>query len=306
MNTLLNILVLLASIIFYGCSDVIDEDEATITSALIALTDGNCSEAISILESMSDVTTNARWHQTYASAQACFTSFTEITFFDSDVDLIDSTSLTTLGRSLPQFSTSDDMTTATDTDYVQLYGGVTTLISAGGVSTNTFASRAAVFDDDDNQNITLQALYFSIANLGQYFRFFGNADATGTKGSGGSGNGCYMDYTDGAAAAAIGGASTGSCAGAGDAHPDMTDALACNGVVLLNTVFNTLQNIDIPDDSGDLSEVDDTISALITACQGALGGSNAICTMVDQDLCEAEGNAIIQRYFALVVEQIHL
>ncbi len=297
---------LIFSLAFISCSEVQDEDDEAIRSALIALSEGECQEAITILDGMSNTETNARWYQTRASAQACFTSFNEITFFASDVDLIDTTNLTTLGRSFPLFSTSDDMTVAGDSEFVNLHQAVNILISAGNVEEFSYASRATVFTSNENANISMQALYFSAGNLGHYMRFFGNANpTTGAKGGGAGGNGCYMDYTDGVAAVIIGGALTGSCLGAGDAHPDMTDARACNGIVLINTIFNTLQNIDIPDDSGSLSSVDDTINTLITTCQGTLV-PNRICTVVNQDLCEAEGNALIQRYFALIMEQLHI
>lgn len=282
-----------------------EEDDNEITQALIELSDGNCQSALNILDAMTNMETNARWHQTKASAQACFTDFNEITFFSVDADLIDTTSLTTLGRSFPILSTSDDMTTATDVQFTSLYDAVTTLISAGSPTTNNFAGRGEVFNTFDNTNITLQALYFSIGNVGQYMRYYGNADATGTKGAGGGGNGCYMDYTDGTAAAIIIAQTTGSCGGAGDAHPDMTDTRACNGIVLINTIFNALQNIDVPSDSGSTSDIDDTINSLITTCQGAIA-PNDICTVVDQATCEAQGNAIIQQYFAAVMEQMHL
>lgn len=296
---------LLIIFLFSSCSDVIDGDTEEILQAHIEITNGNCQAAIDILDAMSDITTNAQWHIAKASAQACFSTFREPTFFKSDINSIDTTSLTTLGRSFAAMTTSDDTTTATDIDYTGLYDGLTTLISAGGVATNTFASRGAVFTSNENQNISLQATYLGVAALGAYMRFFGNGDSTGQKGAGGQGNNCYMDYTDGTAAGFLG-ASTGSCVGAGSAHADMTDTLACNGVVIVNSVFNLLQNISVPTDSGSLSNIDDTINTIITTCQGSITGSNAICTIVDQDLCEAEGNTQIQRYYTLVMEQIHL
>ncbi len=293
---------------FISCADISEEQKEDILTAQLFLTDGQCQDALNILDAMTDITTNARWYQTYASAQACFTSFNEITFFGTDIDTLDTTDDETSFRSMALFSTSDDMTSATDIDYANLYAAVNTLISAGGVTIYDWADRQEVFSSSDNTNISMQALYMVLAALGEYFFHFGNANTTtGAKGGGGAGNNCYMNYTAVAALAAVGGGTSGTCVGGGSGHADMTTALACNGIVLMNTMINIIPAISssLPTDTGSLSDLDDNFAAFVTACNTALGVNNAVCTIVNQADCEALNTDYIETYMAALFENGH-
>ena len=68
------------------------------------LSDEECQEALDILNKIDGVK-GSRWYQTQASAQACFSSFREISFFASGIQNIvaDTSSPESLGGSLSQF-----------------------------------------------------------------------------------------------------------------------------------------------------------------------------------------------------------
>ena len=244
------------------------------------LSSDECERALNILDDVDEEERTARWYQTRASAQACRSSFREPDFFDSGIREIvaetfsagDLSGLGSLGRSLAGFEISpkgfvSDSTvspaTVDDSEYSALMESISTLLNAGNPETPNFEGREEVFGEGSkaNINIALQATYVTIATLGMFMNYFGNAAdedddsvspavAAGSKGEGEGSNVCYVAYNDPFVTQILVGWSGQSCVNLGPCvttdlgHPDLdltTPAgleRACEGVIHFNGLIN--------------------------------------------------------------------
>ena len=292
------------------------------------LTNENCQSAIDILDAI-EGEKSARWYQTKASAQACFSTFREISFFVSGIKNIAASS-NDFGRSFASFDISSDMQASDDLNYTALLDAIETLQTAGDPTTLDFTGRSAIWEEEENTNMTLQAGYAGVAALGMYMNYYGNVNEDGEKGGGTGSNNCYLDYSNTFALAALAGLGTNAspCTGSGSGHPDLTptggglltgDTLtrACQGLVLFNSLFDFISNIPVPSDSGDLSQIDDIIGLRMTECESALANlgtllgttvDDRICTTTSIAECENIGTAEperIEQYFVVTFEFLH-
>ena len=319
-----------------SCTDAIDKDREKFIQAQDELTDRNCQKAITILETMENRQNNIRWYQTMASAQSCFSSFSEISFFADSVDRVDISPISDLGKSLASFDISDDMESTDDQDYTSLRDAIGTLIDAGKPKSPKYKDRGDIWPKKDNDNISLQAIYLTLAALGMYMNYYGNGQETdGGKGGGPGLNKCYLDYgtfdpiNDPIdrqiiyTALSVPGNTMGPCAIGESGHPDLprspsgptlsgtTLTRACEGITLVNTLFDSLRAIPVPEDSGEIGGIGKVLGTIITSCDTALTAASIdskICSSTSLKECEDIGKANperIEQYFALVFENIH-
>ena len=309
----------------FSCAEVGDQDNLEIIRAHNALTEKNCQEAIDILNAADDQANNVMWHQAMAAAQACRGGFSEITFFAKDVRGIKAAQALDVGSSLASFSTSSSMMAVDDPHFTFLRDAVKTLAMAGDTSYPRYEDRGKVWSKEENNNLTLQLSYMTVTALGMFMSYYGNVDPAqnGHKGSGNSGNDCYLKYTDTFAVALVTAAENGvqgvvsitPCRASSEGHPELVSLAtaaqktrACEGVVLLNTLLDSLEPIPLPDDSGEFGNIDNTLSNVVEKCRSNSNFSDddkLICTTTLQSECEAIEARWIQLYFAIFFESIH-
>ena len=315
------VLVLLATIV--SCTDSIDKDREKIVQAQNELTHQNCQNAITILNTIDDRKSSSRWYQTMASAQSCLSPFSEISFFSNNIDKINVTPISNLGKSVASFDISGDMKSTDDLNYTSLRDAVMILSHAGGPVSPNYESRNKIWSEEDNNNMSLQAIYLTLAALGMYMNYYGNGGKTdGGKGGGSASNTCYLDYTVDLSTHPVVYAalhlSTTPCTAEGEGHSDLpsgaatTLTRACEGISLVNTLFDSLRALpSVPQDSGELRSIDDELELIINTCKTTLEAipiDSKICSSTSIKECEAIGRdhpERIEQYFALVFENIH-
>lgn len=290
------------------------KDEGNVDDAIdnanLLLTQKNCSGALAALNKVGYQNQNSRYLQTYASAYACLSGFSEITFFGSDVDKITAGNTTFL-PSLATFTTSAT-TSSTDASYTNLKTAINTLLYAGGLTASSQANRAGIFGTDDASNMSIQAMYMILAQLGKYVYLHGNTNTSGQKGARDTPetNDCFTDYTTAVAQAAVtgAGANIAPCSNAdyNDGHSELKNGAAnrkeylCEGAYLFNNFFDILTNVSFgsTSNSGSIGSLSDNLSDL---CDTA--GLGAVCTIKDQDTCESDITIQdLELYFIAVYE----
>ena len=305
-NSILSILVLLSSLL-YSCGKESDEVQAAISEAHFLLTDKDCAGARSALDKVGYQATNAEYIGAYASTYACSANYSTITLFGTDIDKF-SSDVDGIFGSLALFSTSDDMTSATDPDFTNLQAAINTILYAGGQSASSSANRETVFSIRENTNLNVQALYMILVNLGRWFHFYGNPDDAGTKGAGPGTNTCLFTYSDPYAIAGISAGETGSCTNAANqgssdmmtGDPAQEKERLCHGIVMLTNFIDLIANIEFSgDDVGDLSSAGDSFEE---ACDFAADEGYDFCSVRDQSSCEAQDIADLEAFSVLVFE----
>lgn len=312
-------------ILTYGCGLSSEEElDDAITQAHRLLSSNKCGEAIAVLNGVGQQTSNANWLSAYASAQACNAPWKVVTFFATDLDKLSTASSTAIVGSTATF-TQAVMTSPTDGAYTNLRAAINTLLAAGGITNISYANRAAAIGTSKASNLAIQTLYLQLTQLGQFSRYYGNADQTsGTKGTGTnpSSNGCYINYTDNAASGAqayltaVG--ALGTCDTFVEGNPDLTGnrARLCEGIVLMNNFLDILANVtlDPTGNNGNLGDLDELATSIETACADAntnygvdFGGT---CTVKTQSICENNADNTyniehLERYYAVIWEGLH-
>lgn len=300
-----------------GLSNEEKVDDA-ITQAHQLLTSNKCAEAISILNSVGQQTSNPDWLSAMASAQACLAPWNVVRFFETDLGKLSTASETAILGSAATF-TQAVMVSPTDPTYTNLRSAINTLLSAGGITTISYANRAATIGASGASNLAMQTLYMLINQIGQFSRFYGDATpATGTKGSGGT-SGCYIDYTDTDAQDYINNIGPfGSCNTVNEGNANLTGnrARLCEGIVLFNNFIDILGSITInpTGNNGNLSDLNTLANNIEAFCADAtanygidFGGT---CTVKTQSTCENNVGAQyniehIERYYAIIWETLH-
>ena len=315
-------LIFIVSIIA-GCSkDEIEEVEMAIEEANFYLTYNKCDKALEVLASVGNQPYNAMYLMTKSSAYACKASYSDITFFGSDISQIASAQNSILG-SLTKFSTSE-MTESNDAKFNNLQSALDTLWYSGGISRSSHANRAAVFPALDIADMNTQMLWMMLAQMGKYFFYYGNANPTdGKKGGGtpangnnnGNSNSCLRQYTN-AAAQAILGVNTEPCDSGEAGHPDLATVNAttisrmCKGVVLFNNFLDILINTTISSSSetGNVGGLGSTLSTFFdVVCGGVV--PTQVCAVKTQSQCEslyASDINTLELYFAGVFETLYV
>jgi hypothetical protein len=283
------------------------------------LTKNQCSKALSTIQGSCD-NDDAQYIALVSSSQACSSGYSELDLFATDISSINSASLIS---SLASLSTSNE-TQADSDNYVALQTAIQTILTS--TSGNPSASqRITTFGQEQGTNLNFQLLFMLVVQTGKYFNHYGDADATGTKGAGGS-NTCIYSYTNADAVNWINtdpaGVGAGSCVAAtgseGSADLEAPVAAAeittrlCEGIILFNNLMDVLGNVDLSDTVyGDLSNITTVINGLYTAAitaESANYGSsvvNTVRSIRSQSDCESLTQAQIEKYFAIFFESVY-
>lgn len=321
-------------------------DEQAVRSAIqeakYELNSSNCSKAKSILDEVDFQTDNADYISIYASAQACVGGYDELSMlFGGNLTNIDSNSLIT---SLAAFTTSDE-TLADSTTYTALNDAITTLLSYDDSTQPSTVARNAKFGTKKSGDLSMQALYLLLVQIGKHFALYGNADDStnptrGEKGGGSQTNSCIFSYTTQDAVDYItdaGGVAglLGTCVAAtGSEGSDLLESpetaadikrRLCQGIVYFNNLLDILGNITLPGSSelGDVGNINTALTTLMTAAatlettggtpagkynDGPAAGQGAIAALKDvtsQTVCEAENLERIEKFYAIFFEAVY-
>lgn len=321
----LSFFIIILSAFSCGRSDS-EKTEAAIISANVFLSKGNCQGAIDVMEGNGRQNHNAHYLKVLSSAYACRSGFSVVNFFANDLALtvlpppfggttIYSTSLVTTTSPLQTNPSFSDMQTA-----------INILLYAGGIPTTvepTSTERLKYFSSDEAADINSQLLFMMFAQLGKYMHVYGNGDPFGKKGAGSGQNLCFTDYTLG-----VGGITAPlvvlvvnnlqlTCSTATQAtHPELASTIVpatrkkrlCQGVVLLNGIFNILPSV-----IGQLSDQGAAITAAAGAATLALQITDPtigiVSTTINQLSCEDDSNVPVPKletFFAIMFESIFL
>ncbi|WP_372654982.1 hypothetical protein [Halobacteriovorax sp.] len=266
-------------LLLFSCGKKEEKVDNAILRANLALTNGDCASAISILELEGDQPDNVSYIKVLASAYACKAGYKTTTLFSTDIPKVSDPD--ELLSNLSTFSTST-MDSLESTSYVFLQRALDKLLYAGGISstTNPTSDDRSAYFGTQGMDINTFAFYLSLAQLGNFSFYFGNATAvTGVKGGGGvtSTNLCYLDYnaTVNSFISNLNGSgvSTGSCDNTqNEGHPDLVDAVdtvnienACRGITLFNNFVDTLDafiGTFTGDDFSDFANISTAVDAL--------------------------------------------
>jgi len=305
-----------------------DEREQAILTANIQLSSRNCSEAISALEGVEFSWKDPTFLKTLSLAYACKGGFDVLTLFTDDLPLFGSVNDSALGG-LSIFSTSSDMESPTDSDFVNISKALEYLLYAGGISKDedpTHDERAAHFDSQDLQEIEMLVFYETLVNLGRFINYYGNVSSAGVKGAGEQTNKCFLVYDNFPLESGgnlrdffdlgLAGACTKARA-ADSGHEYLYDAIEgtrsierlCQGAVLVNNFFaiipHVLESIS-GQDFDDVSNISNLLSFQLAIAEAAKSGTTAkVGNVLSQDLCVSNNendDSYLQVYYAFVVE----
>ena len=247
-----------------------EETRRAIDKAQVFLSTNKCQDAINVLEESGLETTDFLYIQVYASAYACRSGFSELTFFTSDINVLQTSSATELFTTVSLLSTSPE-TMADSASYTDLLKGINIILNSTG--TPSQISRNGTYGERKAGDMGTQALYMLIAQLGKYLNHYGNVDTTGKKGGGASQ--CFLAYSD-ATASALADAlpATNACQPPQVGNPDLslaapeldkTKRRMCEGLMIITNLADILRNIALPtnDSFGDLADVKDLVDDYI-------------------------------------------
>lgn len=306
-----------------SCGQTNDEKaENAMVSAENFLTNGDCDGALTKINSIDARPRDARYVKLRATAYACKAGYTTTEFFLDDLTNIN------VGAeflsSLATFSSAQEMDSADDRDYANIYTAINTLLFSGNVGSSDNPSASLRIDDFNTQEaeeINSLLMYLLMVELGKYFYYYGNTDSTGVKGGGTGSNDCLFSYTDGTLGNVTNidtvlAVSGGACNTSGlTGHPDLTDGTnnidvdrACEGIVLFNNFRDVIANITL----GSITDVD--LSGLSTAIDTFFTfllsdiTDTTLATVRNLDTCKADfatNTDDLEIYFAYVFETLH-
>jgi hypothetical protein len=284
-----NYFLLFFLLLFVSCAD--NSKEATtkaIDIALSYLQDGECQDAIDVLEDAED-SNNPVYLKVLASAYACKAGFNTVSFLINDIANLNTSTQFTVMTGLTRFSTSTENQADSD-DYVAMRTATSIIFDSTSGSPSQVA-RNTKFGSRHGQDMGVEVMLFALVNLGKFLHYYGNVNSSGVKGGGSNTNSCFIDYND-PRAQALTGVSTGACLSDSDGHPDLDQSTTtgkrrmCEGLTLLTNLFDVLDHIDVSG-SSDLSKLE-TISTQVGVLRSAAvaAGLGTLISMTDQATCE--------------------
>lgn len=312
-----SITVIFMLIFFASCAKTKKEEVLeAIDVAQTYLSNEECDKAIDLLEDVGRQNNDPIYLQVLASAYACKANFKTVTFIESDVTSI-STSSTGLMRSLSILTLSDE-TEADSDEYDSLKTALGILLESDGGTAPSQVNREAVYGVRKAGDMGIETLILSIVQLGKFTNYYGNVGANGAKGGAGTGSTCYINYTYAPAIAAVSSGNTGSCTNGTSGHADLSFSDAptarrrlCEGLMLFTNILDILDNMDLSgnDTFGDLEDVSASVSTYRTAIDAA--GLSYLIDNTSQATCEedtstAQGQNDLELVYALLFEAGHI
>ncbi len=314
-------------VIFFLCFSCGESEEQVrknlIISANIAMGSGDCDKAIELMTSVENPGTDADFIKILALSYACKAKFNVTRFLTSDLQRFDASG-TFNGTAL--FSTSDDVISADDDDFVFLQKAMDTILYSGGLDTDsdpTSAKRSENFSDDDLNELEMVLVYLQLIGMGRFFNYYGESNDEGEK------TGCILQYENVALNAGnfdalmlAGTLSTGSCTFAnyktsGNGHEDLGEPgdysikRLCQGAMLLNNflhVFPSLLARISGDDFGNVAAMEAVLNAIISAMNAQKNGTgDNVAGVLSQSRCEVlnkDEDDYLQVYYLFLMEQV--
>ncbi|MCT4641377.1 MAG: hypothetical protein N4A33_03700 [Bacteriovoracaceae bacterium] len=293
-----------------SCSRTSDEKlDIALDNALFYLTDNSCTEARSVLDDIGYKAKNYLYVSLYSSTYACEAGYSEL-----DDVFPNLTSLNATGpgfiSSLAAFSTSNEIM-ADSTVYTKILAAIEEITKNGAAHTD----RVTNFGAEDAGDLGMQLMFMALTELGKFTAYYGDADASGVKGGGGS-HDCMMNFSEPSVVPILSAGGTvcnTTAEGSADLDPANLDFFTkgCEGIVMLNIVFDTLSNITLSSNSslGDLKDVSTMLAAVRTAAavlEPAVANYDEFYTVA---ACESQatgdGTAVFQRVFAAYMENLY-
>lgn len=257
---------LILLLFFVSCGSSQDEKVVgAIDRAQTYLSKGKCDEALKELDEARDLE-NAVYLQVLASAYAC-KGDVEIVNVITEIQNINTNNV--FGElSKKTFAVSDNLN-----HFNHLKQSLDVILSATPVASQE--ARDERFGKRKGQDLGMQLLFYSVIQAAKFTNYFGNA-AHGKKGDpdGLGSNTCFLNYITDVANFFIIIPPTipasNACQAAGDGHPDLDlttitgKANACQGIVAVNNLLDTLDNLDFGDSQElkILKEISNKISGL--------------------------------------------
>jgi len=271
-----------------SCAKKPDEKtEDAIDVALTMLSENKCEKAITLLEENGRDTSNAVYLQVLASAYACRADYDTISFISDDIPTITAAGSSIMtafaGLTLSQETTTDS------TAYLGLQTAINLLQDSDGASSPSQANRLSYYGPRKAGDMGLSILLYSIVELGKFLNHYGNANSSGAKGLGAGTNTCFMNYTYATAQAAVAAYPVANnCNSNTSGHPDMTNAKACEGLVLFTNILDVLNNLDLSgsSDFSSLSSVTTAANTLKDAAIAADSNLSSLLNTTSQSACE--------------------
>ncbi len=267
-------LILLLSLISCGSSQ--DEKVASsIDRAQTYLSKGKCDEALKELNEARDLE-NAVYLQVLASAYAC-KGDVEIVNVITEIQNINTNNV------FGELSKKSFAVSANLTQFNQLKKSLDVILSSTEVVSQD--ARDEQFGKRKGQDLGMQLLFYSVIQAAKFTNYFGNA-ANGKKGNHTGTNLCFLAYTTDVANLFNPNPlytipASNACQAAGDGHPDLDitttsgRANACQGVIAINNVLDTLGSLDFGDSQElkvlkDISEKISTLKAILISIDPSL------------------------------------
>lgn len=289
LQKLSTLLLLIFSLFFVSCSkETEDEFNDAILEANFLLSEGDCSGAVSVLESVGSIaSTSSLFLQVYASAYACSGGYSDLDFFDEAATKLNAGSTDFL-NSLATFDYSEAETSAESTNFQNLMQAIEIITTGGGNSSANHTGRLAIFGADGTQSLNLQALFMVSGAIGKYVHYYSDAVAsTGIKTQ------CVYNYTKVISRAAIDAGPASACSGgngyAGGNSGTSNDAIrrACQGIILYNQMIDLFLNTTLTNsnDYGDLDLVYANISTAYNNFCATDANTQAMCDLKTVQSC---------------------
>ena len=318
---MLKLSVLVSLLFLISCAK---KDEQVIDSAKQEakwyLTNSKCSDAKKALDDAGFQDDDAEYVSLYASVYACSAGYSELDLL-GEIDTIAANKTQVLGT-LATLGTSNE-TQADSSNYTNIMSAIDVILNSAG-TTPSAAAREAKFGVSGATNLSFQALYLILVELGKFVQFYGNTDAAGDKSDGALGNTCIFTYTQ---TDAVNYANTilprcesaGGDEGSDELEAPVTDAeinaRLCEGIYLFNNLRDILSNVTIGANStfGDLKDIGAQLDEIISDAEGFEAAAyNTEVTYQDsialiKDItnktdCEALPRQRLEKWYAIIFE----
>ena len=316
-------LLLSVGLLLISCGRSFTEDrDSIIWTAQTSLEKKDCAGALAALQGI-DLPLDASFLQTKAAAYACLAGFDIPTFFEEEVPKLSAMT----GFNGTTLFASSQMTDSDDEDYLNLQTAIDILLYAGDLPRDenpTPASREALFTAAKIGDMHGMLVYFLLANLGKYFAYYGNTDASGTKGLGSGSNSCLFNYDSSISVTGdwsslslslpstitlgqlFSAGITGACTGTNGLN--LSVAQMCQGVVLVNNFMEIFSAIITSLGTDDWDKIK-ILKNAISSIRGIITSPDMteVENMLSQEKCEATfagDNTALQVYFAIYLETL--
>ena len=331
MNFVNHCISVISIFILISCLASTDEEEvrSAIAEAHYYLDSSNCSKAKSVLDDVGQQKNNADYVSVYASSIACVAGYKDIEVALNNLTSIDTSDQSTgVGfiSSFAGFPSSSEIA-PDQASYSKIFEAIQYILEADSASPST-VNRLSKYGNSDGNDLSMQALIMTTVAFGKWFAYYGNADASGTKGAGanGAGHSCVFSYTQADAVNYINAINPSGCSATGSEGSDdletpvsttVIQRRMCEGLVMFNNMVDILSNINLSSSSslGQLSSMSTLFTNVISGAETAEttfntegAYANSVSTLKNvRGLAECEALDLnrIQKFYAILLEVLY-